>query len=68
MQDMDRARPAITQMPTPEEERFARLLARLTPAQRASYLKKQAEAARLQEIVDAIENGDDEDSAENPRT
>jgi len=53
-------------MPTPEEERFARLLARLTPAQREAYLKKQAEAARLQQIVDAIENDDDEDEAEDP--
>ena len=51
-------------MPTPEEERFARLLARLTPAQREAYLKKQAEAARLQQIVDAIENDDDEDKAD----
>jgi len=51
-------------MPTPEEERFARLLARLTPAQREAYLKKQAEAARLQQIVDAIENDDDEDEAD----
>ena len=51
-------------MPTPEEERFARLLARLTPAQREAYLKKQAEAARLQQIVDAIENDDDEDKTD----
>lgn len=49
-------------MPIPEEERFARLLARLTPAQRGTYLKKQAEAARLQEIVDAIESDDDDES------
>lgn len=52
-------------MPTPEEERFARLLERLTPAQRLAYLKKQAEAARLQQIVDAIEEddvGDEEES------
>ena len=53
-------------MPTPEEERFARLLARLTPAQREAYLKKQAEAARLQQIVDAIESGDDEDEGKSP--
>jgi DNA-directed RNA polymerase specialized sigma24 family protein len=51
-------------MSTPEEERFARLLARLSPEQRAAYLKKQAEAARLQEIVDAIESDDDESEAE----
>jgi hypothetical protein len=55
-------------MPTPEEERFARLLARLTPAQRQAYLEKQANAARLQEIVDAIERGEDEPEADDPKT
>jgi len=53
-------------MPTPEEERFARLLARLTPAQRQAYLEKQANAARLQEIVDAIESGEDEPEPDEP--
>jgi hypothetical protein len=47
-------------MPTPEEERFARLLERLTPAQRRAYLEKQANATRLQQIIDAIESGEDE--------
>jgi hypothetical protein len=55
-------------MSTPEEERFARLLARLTPAQRQAYLEKQANAARLQEIVDAIENGEDEPEPDDPET
>ena len=55
-------------MPTSEEERFARLLARLTPAQREAYLKKQAEAARLQQIVEAIDSDDEEDKPTFPST
>ena len=55
-------------MPTPEEDRFARLLARLTPAQREAYLKKQAEAARLQQIVDAIDSDDEDEKPKFPTT
>lgn len=48
-------------MPNSEDERFARLLlGRLNPAQRRTYREKQAKAARLRQIVDAIESDDDD--------